>query len=511
MQTPTMPAPAPVAYPDWKAPKTDGDLLIWPEPDDVLAQTRENHRRLSTASDVLVQGVPLPELRRRMRAWIGHADDAQPLIATGHQTELYHAGVWAKDALTHAAARRLDAQAYHFAVDTDSPKHLHLRWPGRSEPITDDPNLASAEWAGLVDAPTPRHVQGLESTFAEAAHAWDFTPAAHSFLESLRRLAIEPSPLPVALTNATHELDWSLGLRHHALVMSPVWTSEPYLVFLHHLLGRARQFARDYNASLAEYRAAHDVRTPTRPMPDVAVFDEAVEAPFWLDHLGSGHRARPSVFDQDGSFVLKLNDGDEFAFDPAADAWEAAGRLAVWMRTHDVRLAPRALTLTTFFRLLLADNFVHGIGGGRYDQVTDRLIARHFHLPPPAFAVTTATLYLPQAVGRTRACLSCIEQEGHRLRHALIGAERKRELVAAINAAPRNSQERRHAFYAMHRQLKAAEAAGHPSLKKWEQRLRDAERRDAEDAQLFDRELFYAIQPRERLSASIDRYAAAFG
>jgi hypothetical protein len=505
-----MPAPV-LDYPEWKAPAADGELIIWPEPADLLAQTRDNHRRLSSASDVLIGGVPLPELRRRMRTWIGHTDDARPLIATGHQTELYHPGVWVKDALTNAAARPIDAQAYHFAVDTDSPKHLNVRWPGRSEPITDDPALASAEWSGLIDAPSPAHVKHLDRELRDGSRSWGFEPAALDVLASLRRLALEPTSLPVALTNATHELDWSLGLRHHALVLSPVWLAEPYLVFLHHVLSHARRFALDYNGALGDYRAAHGVRTPSRPMPNVAVFDEAVEAAFWLDELATGRRARPSVFAAGETFVLQLAGGDEFVFDPSADGWDAAGRLGQWLRTNQVRLSPRALTLTTFFRLLLADNFVHGIGGGRYDQVTDRLIAKHFGIEPPAFAVTTATLYLPQALGRSRACLPCVAQEGHRLRHSLVGERRKRELVAAIDAAPRHSQERRMKFYDLHRELHTAEASGHPAIRNWEQRLQEAREHAAEDAQLFDRELFYAIQPRERLSAMIERYDAAFG
>ena len=41
-------------------------------------------------------------------------------------------------------------------------------------------------------------------------------------------------------------------------------------------------------------------------------------------------------------------------------------------------------------RLLVADNFVHGIGGGKYDQVTDRLIAAHWGIRPPALEADTA-------------------------------------------------------------------------------------------------------------------------
>ncbi|OYV89081.1 MAG: hypothetical protein B7Z73_07240 [Planctomycetia bacterium 21-64-5] len=38
---------------------------------------------------------------------------------------------------------------------------------------------------------------------------------------------------------------------------------------------------------------------------------------------------------------------------------------------------------------------LHGIGGGKYDQLTDELVRRFFLLEPPPFMVLSATLYLP--------------------------------------------------------------------------------------------------------------------
>jgi hypothetical protein len=502
-----MPSPA-TTYPDWKAPAEDGQTLVWPEPRDMLAQARENQRRLGGAESVKLQGVPLAELRRKQRAWIGHADDAQPVVASGHQAELYHPGVWVKDVLANALAQRLDGQRYHFAVDTDSPKHLNVRWPGYAEPLTDDAALTTAAWGGLLDAPSPAHVADLERDLRDASRSWHFQPMLGDFYSSMRRLSLEQPKLSDALTNATHELDWRLGLRHHAMVTSPLWMSDPYLVFAHHLLARARQVASDYNAALADYRAEQKIRTTTRPMPDVAAFDLSVEAPFWLDDLATGRRTRPSVFPVDGGWVLKLASGAEFVFYQGGDGWDAAQRLGQWLRHNQVRLAPRALLLTCFLRLVVADEFIHGIGGGRYDQVTDRFIARHFGMAPPTFAVTTATVYFPDAVGRSRVCMSCVRQEGHRMRHDVLG-ERKRELLAAINAAPRYSSERRETFYRMHRELAAARQT-HPALAEWERHLRESERADAEDAPLFDRELFYAVQPRERLEALINSYRTRF-
>src|SRR6185503_13399807 len=125
-----------------------------------------------------------------------------------------------------------------------------------------------------------------------------------------------------------------------------------------------------------------------------------------------------------------------------------------------------------FFRLMLADQFVHGIGGGRYDQVTDDVISRFFEIDPPRFAVTTATLYFPAAVGQRRVNLRPLLQEGRRIRHGMLSRE-KMAAVAQIDRLPRRSRERRELFFDMHRQLN--EQSNSPAIRDWEDRLRAAE------------------------------------
>ncbi len=43
----------------------------------------------------------------------------------------------------------------------------------------------------------------------------------------------------------------------------------------------------------------------------------------------------------------------------------------------------------------LADGFSHGIGGAKYDEVTDAILERWLGIKPPGFIVVTATLHLP--------------------------------------------------------------------------------------------------------------------
>jgi hypothetical protein len=490
------------AYADWKAPAEDGQMLIWPEPALLVEQTRGNARRLASERGVMIQNVPLAELRAEQRRWIGHGDEG-PLVAMGHQIELYHPGVWSKNVLINELAGKLGGSAYHFAVDTDAPKHLVLRWPGGSIPVTDDAKLSGAQWAGLVDAPTPAHLAEVEREFSAAAGSWPFRPLVPEVLGAARRLLLESRSLTGVLTNAIHEAEWGLGLRHHALLMSPVWESWPYLAFAHHILARADSFAVQYNAVLGAYRKETGIRSEGRPWPDLRRTPLFCEGPFWLDSLDSGERLRAGVAMGHGRWRLKLADGD-FVLDAKRPGRQAAEELGRFLAANGCRLAPRALTLTMFLRLMVADQFVHGIGGGRYDQITDRVVERFLGMTPPGFAVTTATMLFPTAAGGKRVQIEPLVLEGRRMRHGALNGS-KLELVRRISEAPRGSAERRRLFFEMHAGL-ARFVREDPRYSEWERRLESARQAQRQEKDLFDRELFFAIQPEQRLRGVIERY-----
>ena len=489
------------AYPDWKAPAEDSALVVWPEPAQILRDAVENHRRLTQWDS------PLAELRRRQRETLKLTED-RPAIATGHQTELFHPGVWAKLAMIDAAARAVDADCLFAAVDSDAPKHLQLRWPGKSQPITDDRRLANAPWCGLLDSPTLAHLQRLKSSLQSSSADWSFTPLIGELLNDLEQQALRTPSLSAALTASMYRLDWSLGLRHQSILTSRLWNNEPYLSFVHHLLANAESFASIYNEALKEYRDAHGIDNPGRPMPDLNISETSCEVPFWLDDLGANVRHRATVHGRAGQWRLEVPE-DAFNISSDPDLIAAAGRLQQFLRRHNLRLAPRALTLTMFLRLLVVDQFIHGIGGGRYEQVNDRVLDRFFGIDPPAFCVTTATLYFPAAVGRRRTCVPCVAHEGHRLRHAVMGPA-KMEMVREIQGLPRKSVQRQRIFAQMHDRL-AETIQIHPSIGDWQRRMSQAIRQSAAEQGMFDRELFYAIQPRDRLERLIGKYRDRFG
>ena len=150
------------------------------------------------------------------------------------------------------------------------------------------------------------------------------------------------------------------------------------------------RFRAAYNAAVRGYRERHGIRSANHPVPELA----DGEAPFWGPTDGAGRRGRATA----GS--------------------------------DEVR--PRALTLTLFARLCLGDFFLHGIGGGKYDEVTDQLIRTYFGAEPPGYGVLSATKHLP--LPGFPADAATVRALSHRQRDAVWNPERHGPADAALVA-----------------------------------------------------------------------------
>jgi len=117
--------------------------------------------------------------------------------------------------------------------------------------------------------------------------------------------------------------------------------------------------------------------------------------PLWSWTSSTAQRQR--LFCQVTAEQLVLSDlpaSFELRLDLAASSSECVEQLQAWQQTG-IQFRSRALLTTMFSRLFLADLFIHGIGGAKYDQVTDQIIFEFFGQQPPLFSIATATLGLP--------------------------------------------------------------------------------------------------------------------
>src|SRR5258707_1180427 len=117
---------------------------------------------------------------------------------------------------------------------------------------------------------------------------------------------------------------------------------------------------------------------------------EPLLAPFWGWRAGQARRGR--LFARQRSTDIELRAG--------SDVWPALprrGATSAWLELEGrgLKVRSRALTTTLYARLFLADLFIHGIGGGKYDGLTDELMREFYGGEPPRFLVLSATRRLP--------------------------------------------------------------------------------------------------------------------
>ncbi|HEY2787179.1 MAG TPA: hypothetical protein VGJ05_19625 [Fimbriiglobus sp.] len=351
----------------YRAPQKNGELFIDPPFDAVPGLIEENRRKLDR-DDVRIGDNSLQGLRYESRMTVTGVPLNKPIILTGHQPELFHPGVWVKNFAAVGISDRVNGRAAFLTVDNDAvhstvlPVPLVNRYPNqiRIQQIPFDrtePDV-TYEFRPIYDLD---QFCTLGDRLLPLFEHWRFRPLLPSIWKHFKRDATWEKPkqeflLADILTQTRQNFEEEIGLFLPPSSISDLTHNYPWSVFVNHLLADADRFAAIHNAALADYRKRNKLRSRTHPFPDLA----PNEAPFW-------------VLDEDGKrkrcFV-------PYTGDPKA-------------------IRPRALTLTLFARLILGDFFIHGIGGGKYDEVTDQIIRDYFGIDPPAYQVVSGTLHLP--------------------------------------------------------------------------------------------------------------------
>lgn len=130
-----------------------------------------------------------------------------------------------------------------------------------------------------------------------------------------------------------------------------------------------------------------------------------------------------------------------------------------------------------FCRAYLGSVFVHGIGGAKYDEMTDVLIERWLGHTPPSLIVATATLRLFESFVPRRV-ESLIAQDQHELRRVHWNPESVAASAHSARQAPALIAEKQQlitaemAPSARHSQIQRINAALRSGLADYEQQIR---------------------------------------
>ncbi len=421
-----------------RAPARDGAVVAEPPLHEVGAALAVNRQRLQTHADNhTLLGRPWSDLRRQARqraiaAALDYLGDNSPLplanppcdtlLVAGHQPELFHPGVWVKNFALYGLAQAHHATSLNLVVDNDTVKTTALRIPTPGASAEDRPRTRLVlydRWTG--ETPYEEKTidnRALFASFAERAGAllrgWHYDPLLPSFWAEVLRQA-ERSPLLgecFVAARRTFERDW--GCHNLEVPLSTLCRTESFAWFACDLLAYLPEFHALYNAVVGAYRRRHGIRNGQHPVPDLAAEGDWLEAPFWGWRAGGVNpwraggvnpwRAggvsprRHRVFARLRDDRLELRAGEDLWPSlprPAEDRAEAAVKAWQGLEEQGFKIRSRALTTTLYARLFLADLFIHGIGGGKYDELTDGLIQGFYECEPPVYMVLSATRWLP--------------------------------------------------------------------------------------------------------------------
>lgn len=327
-----------------------------------------------------------------------------PWLVAGHQPELFHTGVWFKNFLLSQAEQETGIVPLNLVIDNDQCRAPAVRVLTRGANPSDPLRMENV----LFDAPAPavawecRSVADLSvfDSFPERVRAVLLNEIEHPLVDTLwkhaRPAARRTGRLGLALAEARHGLEGELGLRTLELPLSHLCQQQSFARFSIELLRQLPRFQQIYNAQRAAYRTAHGIRSESHPVPALAQRHGWLEAPWWV--YRTSNPTRKHLFAKLDGDNLLLSDqvGWQAMIEGPLDDEDA---VAQWQEfaVDGVLLRPRALITTMFVRLVISDLFLHGIGGGMYDQLTDAIMREFFGIEPPAMCVATATLHLPQA------------------------------------------------------------------------------------------------------------------
>ncbi|GAB4292096.1 MAG: hypothetical protein Kow0067_18830 [Coriobacteriia bacterium] len=409
-----------------EVPLGHGEVHVEPPVTEWPDAMEENARALGR-SEARVGDASLAALRRTARReaialaleytselGIEHAEaplDARRLVVTGHQPELYHPGVWVKTFLAERMRREADAVALDLVVDTDVFDTLTLRAPCLHPHVrVCDIPLAHGDGRttyGGAPAPDPQIVAEFVERCRTALGTLPAPSIARHFEVFAAALA-ESVPvagdLARALTAARRRYEEPARTRYLELGVASLAGGRAFRTLAAHIALDARRFRSVFNDALDAFRVRTGSRSSAQPFPDLGAEAGRVELPFWVVRSG----VREAAYIQGRTLLA----GEEALVELPETVGAAASAL------DSVGLVPRAVTLTMFARLCIADLFIHGIGGGRYDRVTDDVIRSYFGVEPPSYAVASMTLYLP--IGAHVVSddeIAEVEQRLHRLEH----------------------------------------------------------------------------------------------
>lgn len=393
-------------------PRDDNTFLVSPKPHDWGDVLNRNAERIAGYPDWILH------LRRIARSealyLVDEVSNASPLILGGHQPDLFHPGVWFKNFVLNRLATNLRCLSLHVQIDHDVVRDVELAVPtlrsGRLALLTQ--RLPTSHDGAFLPWENTRcsrllyepWTEGLDRVIKEL-NQLGIQPILQTRLGECRRLLKECKTFSEVTSQLRRFIEKDARLVNNEVPMSRLAKGGAFAEFVYRCFDEGEKLFEVYNSSRDTFREDRSITNPGQPVPELRCVGEWIETPFWIYHTteaaeargANSHYRQPAWIRVTPQAIEVANAPTESASirllcDRSLFAWSQ--QYQIWTE-RGVCIRPRALMTTLFLRLFVGDLFVHGIGGGIYDELTDLIASRLWEIEMPEFIVASASLHLP--------------------------------------------------------------------------------------------------------------------
>lgn len=400
-----------------RSPAQNGATLESPPLDATEALWRRNLASFDSVPDIAIGSSSLKELRASGRAQLIEAAtdytrryrdfdlmdrNSSHVIMSGHQPELFHPGVWFKNFALLSLAEQFRAIPINLVVDNDICTDTLLKLPRyHNGKATVDLISIDAPAAAVPYELRPVVDRDQFRSFADQVTKEIASVVPNPIVRKLWPHVLAALDLPITSTSGEtllgsvlaagrHRLEADAGLQTLEIPVSRVAELTASQCFAASILLDQNHFNTIYNRRLFDYRRLHGIRSDSHPVPELETDGRWLESPFWIYQRSDPIRKR--LFVASSGRQLQLTDRSGWNVEVETSNLEDA---LAELSAAGVFVRPRALMTTMFSRLMLSDLFLHGIGGAKYDQLTDLIAADFFGVTLPAYSTLSATFRLP--------------------------------------------------------------------------------------------------------------------
>ena len=384
-------------------PEIDQWQSLWQQNLEIIGGQSSNPSQIQTFSLAAIRKTGRAEIiqlateftRQYRDVELGDRNANQVLMA-GHQPALFHAGVWYKNFVLSSLGTQLNCLPINLIVDNDICHGAFVNVPGANERLErihydSRSSIVPYEARAIADR---EMFASFAKTAADAVGKWVRDP----IVEPLWQRVLEngSNNLGLAIAAGRHRYEQDLAMHSLELPVSAVAQTASFAALFREIVTRFEPFHQIYNATIRAYRQLHKIKNTSHPVPELKVTDGWFETPFWIWTLDSP--ARRNLFvradrDSEGAFEISDREQTTRLIPGSADAADLVAIL-----TDGICVRPKALVTTLYSRLIASDMFIHGIGGSKYDQLTDEIARQFLGIEMPGYLTISGTFKIQNAI-----------------------------------------------------------------------------------------------------------------